>query len=50
MKFHWFRRQQREEEFNAEIRHHLDETSRDRIERGESSDEARANACANSAM
>ncbi|MBX3280233.1 MAG: ABC transporter permease [Acidobacteria bacterium] len=42
MKF--LRRQQREEELEAEIRNHLDEAIRDRIERGESPDEARANA------
>jgi hypothetical protein len=44
MKFHWFRRQQREEELDAEIRSHLDEAIRDRIARGEAPDEARANA------
>ncbi|NOT59586.1 MAG: FtsX-like permease family protein, partial [Acidobacteria bacterium] len=42
MKF--FRRQQREAELDAEIRNHLDEAIRDRIERGESPDEARLNA------
>jgi predicted permease len=40
--FHW--RQRREEELDAEIRCHLDEAIRDRIERGEGPDEARANA------
>jgi len=40
--FRWKR--QREEELNAEIRNHLDEAIRDRIERGEKPDEARANA------
>src|SRR5262245_57804226 len=47
MKFNWFQklwRQQREDELDAEIRSHLDEAIRDRIERGESPDEARANA------
>src|SRR5215813_5527142 len=44
MKLHWFRRQNREAELDAEIRSHLDEAIRDRIERGESPDEARANA------
>jgi putative ABC transport system permease protein len=44
MKFNWFRRQQREEELDAEIRSHLDEAIRDRIARGEAPDEARANA------
>jgi hypothetical protein len=44
MKFHWFRRQQRDEELDAEIRSHLDEAIRDRIARGEAPDEARANA------
>jgi putative ABC transport system permease protein len=43
MKLNWFR-QQREEEFNAEIRSHLDAAIRDRIARGEMPDEARANA------
>ena len=41
MKFHWFRRQQREAERDAEIRSHLDEAIRDRIAHGESPDEAR---------
>jgi len=39
-----FWRQRREEDLDAEIRNHLDEAIRDRIERGESPDEARANA------
>jgi putative ABC transport system permease protein len=42
MKFHWFRR--KDEELDTEICHHLDEAIRDRIARGESPDEARANA------
>src|SRR5262244_3848065 len=41
MKF-WRRR--KDEELDAEIRSHLDEAIRDRIARGESPDEARANA------
>ncbi|MGH9850514.1 MAG: ADOP family duplicated permease [Blastocatellia bacterium] len=40
--FRW--RRQRDEELDAEIRSHLDEAIRDRIERGEAPDEARANA------
>jgi predicted permease len=44
MKFYWFRRQQHEEELDTEIRSHLDEAIRDRIERGEAPDEARAHA------
>jgi hypothetical protein len=47
MKFHRFHkiwRRQRETELDAEIRSHLDSAIRDRIERGESPDEARANA------
>lgn len=39
-----FRRQRRDEELDSEIRHHLDEATRDRIERGESPDDACANA------
>ncbi|MGH9837162.1 MAG: ADOP family duplicated permease [Blastocatellia bacterium] len=39
-----FRRRQREAELDAEIRSHLDEAIRDRIERGETPDEARHNA------
>jgi len=39
-----FWRQGKDEELNAEIRQHLDEAMRDRIERGEAPDEARANA------
>jgi putative ABC transport system permease protein len=37
-------RQRKDEELDAEIRSHLDEAIRDRIERGETPDEARANA------
>lgn len=47
MKSNWFHklwRQQREEELDAEIRNHLDDAVRQRITRGESPDEARANA------
>jgi predicted permease len=44
MKFNWFRRQQREAELDAEIRSHLDEAICDRVERGETPDEARVNA------
>jgi hypothetical protein len=44
IKINWFRRQQCEEELNAEIRHHLDEAIRDRIARGEAPDQARAHA------
>ncbi len=44
MKLNWFRRKQREAELDAEIRSHLDEAIRDRIERGEAPDEARAHA------
>jgi putative ABC transport system permease protein len=44
MKFDWFRRDQREAELDAEIRSHLDEAIRDRIERGETPEQARANA------
>ena len=40
--FHW--RQRRDEDLDAEIRHHLDQAIRDRIERGETADEARNNA------
>ncbi|MGH9838199.1 MAG: ADOP family duplicated permease [Blastocatellia bacterium] len=43
MKFPWLRKQ-REEELDAEIRSHLDEAIRDRIARGESPEQARANA------
>ncbi|MGH9840046.1 MAG: ABC transporter permease [Blastocatellia bacterium] len=43
MNFPWLYKQ-RDEELDAEIRSHLDEAIRDRIERGESPDEARANA------
>src|SRR5262245_29369374 len=44
MKFRWFSRRQREEELDAEIRSHLDEAILDRIERGETPEQARANA------
>jgi hypothetical protein len=44
MKFHWFRRRQREAELDAEICNHLDAAIRDRVERGEAPDEARTNA------
>ncbi|MGH9840734.1 MAG: permease prefix domain 1-containing protein [Blastocatellia bacterium] len=40
--FRW--RRQRDEELDAEIRSHLDEAIRDRIERGETPEQARANA------
>ncbi|MGH9838192.1 MAG: ADOP family duplicated permease [Blastocatellia bacterium] len=43
MKFPWLRKQ-RNEELDAEIRSHLDEAVRDRIERGETPKQARANA------
>ncbi|MGH9838201.1 MAG: ADOP family duplicated permease, partial [Blastocatellia bacterium] len=43
MKFPW-QRQQRDKELDVEIRSHLDEAIRDRIARGETPDEARANA------
>ena len=39
-----FWRQHKDEELDAEIRSHLNEAMRDRIERGESPDEARVNA------
>ena len=39
-----FWRQHKDEELDAEIRSHLDEATRDRIERGESRDEAGLNA------
>jgi len=43
MKFsHW--RQRKEDELNAEIQQHLDEATRDRMERGETAEQARANA------
>jgi len=41
MKWLW---QRKDEELNAEIRHHLDEAIRDRIARGEAPNDARANA------
>jgi putative ABC transport system permease protein len=45
MKFNWFRREQRkDEELDAEIQNHLDEAIRERMERGESAEQARANA------
>ncbi len=45
MRLNWFRRNQRkDEELDAEIRSHLDEAIRDRIERGETPERARANA------
>jgi predicted permease len=44
MKFNWFRRRQRDAELDAEIRSHLDEAIRDRIERGESAEQACINA------
>jgi len=46
MKFNWFQklgRRQCDEELDAEIRTHLDAAIRDRIARGETPDEARAN-------
>ncbi|MGH9838200.1 MAG: ADOP family duplicated permease [Blastocatellia bacterium] len=43
MKFPWLRKQ-RDAELDAEIRSHLDEAIRDRIERGESPEQARAHA------
>ncbi|MGH9849262.1 MAG: ADOP family duplicated permease [Blastocatellia bacterium] len=43
MKFLW-NHKQRDEELDAEIRSHLDEAIRDRIERGESPEQARVNA------
>ncbi len=39
-----FWRHRKDEDLDAEIRHHLDEAIRDRIARGETPDEARANA------
>jgi putative ABC transport system permease protein len=44
MMFTWFRRQQREDELEAEIRNHVEMSIRDRIARGESPDEAHASA------
>jgi macrolide transport system ATP-binding/permease protein len=44
VKFPWFQGPQREAELDAEIRSHLNEAIRERIERGETPDEARANA------
>ncbi|MGH9847988.1 MAG: permease prefix domain 1-containing protein [Blastocatellia bacterium] len=43
MKFPWHRKQ-READLDAEIRSHLDAAIRDRIERGEAPEQARANA------
>lgn len=40
MKFNWFRREQRDADLDAEIRSHLDEAIRDRIERGETPNRA----------
>src|SRR5262245_54979453 len=40
--FHWWQR--KDTELEEEIRHHLDEAIRDRVERGETPEEARANA------
>ena len=45
MKLHRFR-QQREAEREAEIRSHLDEAIRDRLERGETPEQARADCAA----
>jgi hypothetical protein len=42
MKFNWFRRQQRETELDTEIRNHLDEAVRDRLARGETPKQTRA--------
>jgi predicted permease len=44
MNFDWFRRKQRESELDTEIRSHLDDAIRERIERGETPEEAHANA------
>jgi predicted permease len=44
MKFKWLRRARREDDLDAEIRSHLELAIRERIERGESPDEARASA------
>jgi putative ABC transport system permease protein len=44
MQLNWFRRKQYEEELDAEIRSHLDQAIRDRLARGETPEEARANA------
>jgi hypothetical protein len=48
MKF--LKRQQRDEELDAEIRTYLDQAIRDRIARGEAPDEARANALSSPAI
>jgi predicted permease len=44
MKFPWRQRTRRNDEINAEIRNHLEMSIRDRIERGESPEQARTNA------
>jgi predicted permease len=44
MKLPWLRNRRRDEELEAEIRSHLEMAKSDRIERGESPDEARVNA------
>jgi hypothetical protein len=44
MNFRWFRHQQREAELDAKIRNQLEMSIRDRIERGETPDQARVNA------
>jgi predicted permease len=44
MKFERLRRRRRNEELDAEIQQHLDQAIRDRIERGESPEQARRNA------
>jgi len=44
MKFPWFRRRRRDEELEAEIRSHLDMAVHDRMERGETAEQARENA------
>jgi predicted permease len=43
MRFPWTRHAQRDDDLDAEIRNHLEMSIRDRIDRGESPDEARAN-------
>ena len=42
MKLPWLRREQREEELEAEIRSHHDLAVQDRMERGETAEQARA--------
>ncbi|MGH9937952.1 MAG: permease prefix domain 1-containing protein, partial [Blastocatellia bacterium] len=44
MKFPWFRRRRRDEELEAEIRSHLEMAAHDRMERGETAEQARENA------